>query len=240
MQVHPHPGGLRDQLNSEPSNPNSRSGWTQQRGLATPSSPVTTVSHMEACGNPAEASKPPKIQICVVFWCKGDVYSLTAGELDDSQMQIKIRPQIFNSSPDPLSISIANPATIHLVVDARSLPGSWQPPPNTVKAADRPVQVSWKGGQYWAIPPNVNGDASETSSGFYTGFATDWHVDSVSPGGSYLAPLEYKPEYLPRQIPKNDGDLVFQVPLDDEGNVTIVGLAYVAFADRPTILALRF
>ncbi len=34
MQAHPHPGRLRDQLNPEPKQPDSKSGWTQYRGLA--------------------------------------------------------------------------------------------------------------------------------------------------------------------------------------------------------------
>jgi hypothetical protein len=34
VQAHPHPGGLRDQLNPELNKPDSNSGWTQHRGLA--------------------------------------------------------------------------------------------------------------------------------------------------------------------------------------------------------------
>jgi hypothetical protein len=37
VQAHPHPGGLRDQLNPEPNKPTLKSGWTQDRGLATTS-----------------------------------------------------------------------------------------------------------------------------------------------------------------------------------------------------------
>ncbi|WP_156664553.1 hypothetical protein [Mycobacterium sp. 852002-51057_SCH5723018] len=205
----------------------------------TPSTPpVTTVSHAELCGSAAEQKPPPDIQICVVYWCKGDVYSAATNAIDDSQMQIKVRPRILNSTPDPLPISTSKPASIRLIVDSPTLPESWQPPARTAAAADHPVQVSWNGSQRWAIPPNVNGDARELPNGFYTGFASDWHADSIPPGGSYFAPLEYRPEYLPRKIPKDEGDLVFQVPLDQYGNVTVVGLAYVAFADRPTILGM--
>jgi hypothetical protein len=34
VQAHPHTSGLRDQLNLEPKQPDSNSGWTQYRGLA--------------------------------------------------------------------------------------------------------------------------------------------------------------------------------------------------------------
>jgi transposase InsO family protein len=44
MQVHTHPGRLRDQLNPEPNNPNSKTGWTQYRGLATRTASIKAVS----------------------------------------------------------------------------------------------------------------------------------------------------------------------------------------------------
>ena len=146
--------------------------------------------------------------------------------------------KIDNYGTDELNISIEKPSPIRLVVNSGALPGGWNPPPATAEAGDAVVPVFWSGHQYWAVPPNVNGDAYPTPSGYYTGLATSWHAETIQKGSSYFAPLEDDPRYLPEKRPKQDGDLVFQVPLDANGAVPVIGLAYVSTADPMVIINL--
>ncbi len=87
----------------------------------------------------------------------------------------------------------------------------------------------------WAVPPNKTGDAVEIDlpDGRYTydGFATFWDYTSLDPGQTAFKPLRFKADGNPFQ----EGDLVFNVPLNDKSQVR--GLALVDRNDPSKILA---
>ncbi len=191
------------------------------------------VSAGDPCGAAALVSRPlPDVQVCVVYWCKGTVYRPDGTE-DHRHLQIKLRPRITNNSAQPVPIGNGNPSALRLLVRSPLLPTGWSPPTRTAAAGDRPVLVQWNGEQVWAVPPNVNGDAHLTAGSYYTGFATDWHTDTVAPGSSYFSPLTYGPD----KTPDETGDLVFQLPVDAAGQVDIVGFAVVTPSATPVVLA---
>lgn len=197
-----------------------------------PSATGVATSNEDSCGPTAAQHPPPPVQVCVVYWCKGDVV-LPDGEADPRHIQIKVRPQIINNSAHTLSIDIGKPAAVRLLVRSAELPALWGPPPRTKSAGDRPVLVSWNGSELWAVPPNVNHDAAPTPSGFYTGFATSWTATSIAPGSSYFSPLTQRANGQPNQT----GDLVFQLPVNSQGEVEIFGLAVITRTAQPIVLA---
>jgi hypothetical protein len=213
-----------------PASPASRSAPATH-----PTSPLGDgeVSASDACGEPALVSRPlPSVHPCVVYWCKGQVY-LPDGTEDHHHLQIKLRPRISVNSMQPVAIGIGNPSALRLLVRSNALPGDWGAPARTRAAGDRPVLVQWNGQQVWAVPPNVNGDAQPTAGQYYSGFATDWHATSVGHGSSYFSPLVYGADHRPDE----QGDLVFQLPVDASGKVDVVGFAVVTPVAHPVVLA---
>jgi hypothetical protein len=79
------------------------------------------------------------------------------------------------------------------------------------KQKDRPILVKVNSGTFWAIPPNVPRDVPKTSTGEYTGFATSWDGTKIQPNGTYFKKIRHSPGGLVIQ----EGNLVFQVPLDE-------------------------
>ena len=131
------------------------------------------------------------------------------------------RPRIVNNTSEPITIAIANPSAVRLLVTGKQIDQRWSPPPRTARAGDRPTLVQCNGRTFWAIPPNVPHDAVRAGdSGYYTGFATTWDGTELGAGQSYFRPLQLDQ----RGAPIQESDLVFQVPLDD-GQATIYGLA---------------
>lgn len=204
--------------------------------LTTPSPPtssVTTpapgivpidVSLHDYCPPPDPTDRQlPEVDICVVYWCKADVYDPETGELLADQLQIKLRPRLINNSSEPVRIEIASPSAMRLLVQGKDLDERWRPPVKTSAAGDTPILVEWHGAQYWAVPPNVPGDAQLTPYGFWDGFVTVWDGFMLEPGGSYFKPLTYQSNGRPRR----EGNLVFQLPTDDDGSVRLAGLAVV-------------
>ncbi|HZV26975.1 MAG TPA: hypothetical protein VFG00_11870, partial [Acidothermaceae bacterium] len=185
------------------------------------------ISIADTCGPPTGLGAPalPTAQICVIYWCRGDVLTL-ADEVDPSNIQVKIRPRILNNSTAPLDISISRPSRLRLLVQGSSIPTLWSPPPATKRAGDKPVLVTYDGQQYWGLPPNVPGDAVGTTDGqMFTGFATFWDGKALGPGQSYFKPVRY----TGAGDAIREGDLVFQVPATNGQTVgPVVGLALLA------------
>ena len=161
----------------------------------------------DKCGPDAVNAPLPPVQVCVNFWCRGDVFNQD-GTADKAHAQIKIRPRIINNGASALQVDIRPPSAIRLIVSESHMPGSWGPPPLTAAAGDRPVIVTYSGQQFWAIPPNVPHDATAAANGYYTGFSTFWAATVIEAGGSVFKPLRRNAD----QSPIQEGDLVFQVP----------------------------
>ncbi|MFI2637132.1 hypothetical protein ACH5A2_43615, partial [Streptomyces collinus] len=78
-------------------------------------------------------------------------------------------------------------------------------------------------------PPNVPGDARLVGDGTeFDGFVTSWDAGVIQPGESYYRKLRHSAPNLPIQ----EGNLVFQVPMGDE----LIGLAIVAKEDPTKVL----
>lgn len=190
--------------------------------------PVTTVvvppDPMEqGCGSDAkETASVPDVEICVVYWCTGAVYSAVTKAIDPTQMQYKIRPRIYNSTDHPVNISLNSPSPLRLIVDSSQLPASWNPPPGTVAMGDSVYPVIRDGKQYWAVPPNAVGDVFMAGT-YWSGFSTFWDGDQLGPHETYLKKLRFDASGVVIQ----EGDLVFQLPTNPDGsNPTVLGLAY--------------
>ncbi len=190
----------------------------------------TASQRPEGCGAPALATAgPADVDICVVYWCNGEVRSRITGEIDPTQIQYKIRPKIFNEDPDhPLNIALTAPSPLRLIVDSALLPQHWDPPPLTAAAGDAVLPFFQDGHQYWAVPPNANREAYQVGS-WYTGFATVWDDTEIAPGQIYFKKLRLSEDGVTN---KQEGDLVFQVPKNADGSAPhVIGLAYVTITD---------
>jgi hypothetical protein len=173
----------------------------------------------------APVSRPlPVAWICVVYWCKGEVFD-EAGELVTDEAQIKLRPRVVNDGSKPLDVRLSSPSSILLLVDDAKAGERWNPPPLTRAAGDKPRRVSVNGQTYWGLPPNVNNDFRPVPGGLYDGFGSTWRISSVAPGSSYLETARNADGSL-----VHNGNLVFQVPLS-EGDMHLIGLALI---DRKT------
>jgi hypothetical protein len=187
----------------------------------------------EACGPEAIVSRPlPKAEICVIYWCKGEVFS-TTGRLSRTSLQIKLRPKITNNSDHALDVRVGQPSSILLLVSDKDARRRWEPPPLTERSGLRPRLLQVNGNSYWAIPPNVNGDATSAGNGYYTGFMSTWYESSIAPGSSFLETGKNGDGSL---VHRNN--LVFQLPMDKDGNIHPVAVVLV---DRRTgaVLALQ-
>jgi hypothetical protein len=163
----------------------------------------------------------PRLEICVVDWCKGDVFNDNGVVAD--RRQLKIKPRILNNGSQPINITITRPSALRLLVPLTKGPYPWKPPPRTSRAGDRVVAVSWNGHRYWAVPPNVPGDARMTPSGFYTGFATAWDGTSLPAESVYYRAVTYRNGRAVRR-----GDLVFELPTNSKGLIEFSALALIA------------
>ena len=183
--------------------------------------PSSEVSINSECGSEAPISRPlPVAQICVVYWCKGDVFSET-GELVVDKLEIKLRPRIVNNSDKQIDVSTSKRSAILLLVSDPDADSKWSPPPLTNRANDRPRLVEFDGAQYWGLPPNVNGDFKVASNGYYTGFGSSWYEAIVAPGGSFLETSRDANHDLVHR-----GNLVFEVPAID-GKIGVVGIVLI-------------
>ncbi|WP_141751423.1 hypothetical protein [Rhodococcus sp. 1139] len=188
---------------------------------------VTNPMHLCDKPNPSDVALPD-VEICVTHWCQA-TFRREDGEVDEGQVQIKLRARIINNSNVPLDLSISNSSAMRLLVRSQSLPEGWTPPPLTAGSRDLPVLVNWEGGKYWAIPPNVPGDARPVGDGTdFDGFVTSWDAGIIQPGESYYRKLRYSAPNVPIQ----EGNLVFQVPMGDE----LIGLAILEKGDPTKVL----
>lgn len=172
--------------------------------------------------------KPEEAEICVTAWCQGTVYRLDGLEAAD-QATIKLRPRVINGSGGPIDLSIGRFSALRLLVSAPTLPGAWQPPPNTAAAEDHPIEVSWEGQTYWAIPPDLpeHPPIVQTSMGSqYTRFVTIWDGAILESGQAYYKPIRHEGNDPNRPVVQ-EGDLVFSVPMNNDGSVKLFGLALV-------------
>jgi len=162
----------------------------------------------------------PSIEVKVVYWCKGDVFT-SDDQIDSDNYQIKVRPRLINNTKSTMNISINSPSAIRLLVTGKQIDQRWSPPSLTKDLGDRPILVRCNGGTFWAIPPNAPRDVSTTSTGQYAGFATSWDGVELGPGQSYFKPLRHRSDGSAVQ----EGNLVFQIPLDENDAARIYGLA---------------
>jgi hypothetical protein len=153
---------------------------------------------------------------------------LPNGQLDAKNFEIKVRPRFVNNTQSPIGISIVNPSAVRLLVSGDQIGNRWSPPPLTKADGDRPFLVSCNGGTFWAIPPNVAHDAHLTAGQDYSGFSTEWDASTLPPNGVYFKPLRYNPDGSVIR----EGDVVFQVPLDTNGEARIYGLAVLNIPDH--------
>ncbi|MGV9834271.1 hypothetical protein ACWDUL_08755 [Nocardia niigatensis] len=225
-----------------------RAGTQSQAGPTTTVSSPTTTALMPgglqslAPSNTCDDSKPasvaaePDIEICVVFWCIGNFHSPDGNGWVQGRGQVKLRPLIMNKAAHGIDVSVAPMAAIRLLVKTSDDPMAWwQPPPVTATAGDHPVQVSWQGEKYWAVPPNRPHDAVriELPNNMFTydGFATFWDDTLIGPGEAAFKPLRLDDKNKAIQ----EGDLAFNVPLKDGSGFK--GLALVDRNDPTRILA---
>ncbi|OBA46007.1 hypothetical protein A5789_05850 [Nocardia sp. 852002-51101_SCH5132738] len=179
-----------------------------------------------------------KVEICVEYWCTGDFHAANGVDTIPGRGQIKLRPLLFNKSPFAVDISISPNAAIRLLVVTPKDPSVWwQPPPVTSQAGDRPVPIKWNGQDTWAVPPNAPHDAVriDLPGNMYTydGFATFWDFTMLAPGETAFKPLRFDDQHHAIQ----EGDLVFNVPLDDQRASTARALVLVDRNDPTKILA---
>lgn len=171
--------------------------------------------------DPTDPALPP-VEVRVIYWCHGDVLT-SEGTVDTENYQIKVRPKLANNTNTSMTISINNPSSIRLLVSGSQIDQRWSPPPLTKKTGDKPLVIDCNGGKFWGIPPNLPRDAVLTKENYYSGFATSWHETQLNPGQVAFKPLRTGPEGQPIQ----EGNLVFQVPLDENGAARIYGLAVI-------------
>ena len=207
-----------------------------------PSSPPSLGDPLTADGqcNPPNPSdwQPPLYDICVVHWCQGIVI-FPNGAVDESRIQIKVRPRIFNLTDQPLDITIWKSAAVKLLVASSDLPGSWRPPPATAALGDDPILVDAPDGQrYYAIAPDIPGDVDlpdDPTKPINIGFASKWSASSVPPRSFWPPAEQGRDEY--GQIDQ-DGDLVFQLPARTSSNsARLGGLALMDRTDPTKVLA---
>ena len=200
-----------------------------------PSSPAPTGTPVPATTgcplpDPTDPVIPP-VDVRVLYWCHGDVY-LPDGSVDSANYQIKVRPRLVNNTTTPMSISIDNPSSIRLLVEGPQIDQRWSPPTRTRALGDKPILVECNGKTFWGVPPNVPRDAVLTKSGGYSGFVTSWDYDALTPGQVAFKPLRTDADGNPVQ----EGNLVFQVPLEDHTAARIYGLAVIDPAHDDKVL----
>lgn len=213
----PNPGPLTGPL------PSSSPTATAALHAPVPSqAPVSVgVSADHPCGPPAQPVLLPRVEVCVVNWCRGEVWA--DGGRVPGRGEIKIKPRILNNGTSPLNIQISKPSALRLLVPATSGRYPWPAPPRTRAAGDKVLAVTWNGNRYWAVPPNVPGSARPTASGFYSGFATVWDGRLLAPESEYFRAVRY--DNTGKAV--RSGDLVFELP-ETHGKLLYSALALIA------------
>lgn len=229
----PAPDHPRVTVTTPPPSPATATSPTPE-ATPTPDPPSRLISAGEPCLPPDPTDRIlPEVEICVVYWCQGDVFLENGARVFD-QRQIKVKPRLINNSTRAIRIAIDEPSALRLLVRGRDLGSHWSPPRKTAAAGDAPVLVTWQGAQYWAIPPNVPRDAYPTPAGVYTGFATAWDGEALAPGEAYFRPVRTRPDGGVIR----EGVLVFQVPLLNPAGMDVGGLALIDFGGaEPEVLA---
>jgi hypothetical protein len=125
---------------------------------------------------------------------------------------VKVKVTVTNRSNIPLNASIGN---MRLLLRGATLPGPWTPRAQT---ADWSV-VNIDGNSYVAIPANGN----KQWEAEYATFASFWWASTLQPGETYSG------------AGKDNGDLVFYPPADQNGSVPFGGVALVT-NDGGTVL----
>jgi hypothetical protein len=188
--------------------------------------------------NPANPTdwKIPDYQLCVINWCQGIVV-FPNGSVDESRIQIKLRPRIFNNTAKPLDVTIWKPSALRLLVASSDLPDSWRPPPTTAAQGDAPSLVEVDGQKYYAIAPDLPKDVdlpTDRTKPAEVGFASFWSE-------AFIPPNSFWPPSTHRDANGNldqDGDLVFQLPAKTvSNNATVGGLALLDRNDTAKVLA---
>ncbi|MDX6585271.1 MAG: hypothetical protein QOI10_4455 [Solirubrobacterales bacterium] len=208
----------------------------EQNNVVTTVTTQVPVSATQLCRDPDPTDPAlPNVEVCIIAWCRGTVLDSTGKPIKD-QGQIKLRPRIINNASTPLSVSIERPSALRLLVSTNDVPNRWKPPPGTVRGGDIPQLVEWNGVKYWAIPPNVPGDARPVQfeeGGItyttYDGFATYWDATVLQSGGILYKPIVRDSDGHGRR----ETDLVFNVPAEPDGSLAVFGLAVVDPATTP-------
>lgn len=187
--------------------------------------------------NPPNPSdwKIPDYELCVIAWCRGIVV-FPNGSIDESRIQVKVRPRITNNTGSPVDVTIWKTSALRLLVRSSDMPDSWEPPKETAKLSDTPYLVLANDGQqYWAVAPNIPKDVDlpdDTTKPTEIGFATFWSASSIAHDSAY-PPLTQGYDENGRL--DQDGDLVFQLPATTASNhADFVALVLVDRAKDPT------
>lgn len=179
--------------------------------------------------------KIPNYDICVVAWCQGIVV-FPNGTVDESRIQVKVRPRITNNAEEPLDVTIWKTSALRLLVRSSDLPDSWRPPRETAKLDDRPYIVEAEGQKYWAVAPNIPNDVDlpdDMTHASEIGFATFWSASEIAPDSAY-PPLDQVDEHGNLD---QDGDLVFQLPArTPSNNAEFLGLALMKRSEPTEVL----
>ncbi|WP_125939858.1 hypothetical protein [Mycolicibacterium grossiae] len=208
--------------------------------LSTTSSTSTPTSSFRVdpyhrCLNPNPSTEAPdRPELCVIAWCTGKPLNADGTENEQTSF-IKMRPRIVNTSSKPLDLNITGVSAMRLLVRQSDMPGSWQPPPVTAAAGDRPLLVEWERIKYWAVPPNLpNEPIAKIPVGpglvQYQRFATFWDADVIAVGGSYVRPIVQRSSN-PQDVIQ-EADLVFEFPSDSD----IFAIAIVDRSDPTNVL----
>jgi hypothetical protein len=138
------------------------------------------------------------VQLAVLNYCPCDA--------PRDQAAIKVKVTVTNNTGETLDISVDR----FRLITGEPLAGNWSPPPGT---ASIQLLKAANGDTVAAIPPNPDQVAENVPSGLT--FATHWSATTLAPGMTYADPAI------------KQGDLVFYVPSNPDGTVTVLGLGYV-------------
>lgn len=200
--------------------PLATSGSPTSLPSATPTVQIAALPPSDGtCPSPHDARDEERVSLEVYWWCIGPAIT-SDGQWDDSQFQLKVRLGITANPRGDTDVKIgtATPSTLRVLIPYATDAG-WSPPPLTVAAGDKPECVYIDGVAYWAIPPNVNGDAQLGPEGTYN-FASHWdpsdwgHPDGVLSPGEYVGDTSHADHpTTPDQRGRTSSDLVFTLPI---------------------------
>lgn len=189
-----------------PAQPGNGSTVSTSQASPTPTSAVTPPSTDTST---ADAPLPPPPQSAAMASLK--VLRMCSCTAPRDQGQIKVQLSITNISSVPLNADIAN---IRLLFPGDELPGPWTPNEPVAQLSN----VTIDGQHFVAIPANAN-RAWEPEFGT---FASHWYAGTLLPGATNVGG-------------RDNADLVFYIPANPDGTVTLGGIALVA-NDGVTVL----